>query len=130
MAKPRFPLLALLFMHVIPVPTPSPPFPYISLYPPCSFFTPPSFLITVHPSLSAYWVNYSIFSAFPAIVCMSNCSFRRYPLTLSLATLTSDRRRRMKGQLVQTDNLRKGDRSHYVGFFSCPCCIKSRVMQG
>lgn len=66
MAKLPFPLLALLFMHVIPVPAPLPL--HVSLsqsfFPAFPIISPP-FPPAAHPNLSTNWVTSAIFSTFP-----------------------------------------------------------------
>lgn len=135
MAKPPFPLLALLFMHVIPVPAPPPP-PSISLYPHLSFLTPPSFLhlfllLYIHLFLPDGG-NYSIFTAFP--VC--SLTVRMISPDLVIVTLTKQSwqwpeegdERAVSGS---RDPLKRRQVSLCLPLPPvCPCCIKYRVIQG
>ena len=127
MAKPPFPLLALPFMHVIPVPAPSP----LSLLPTLAFLS----TLLCLPSVFSYyctsslpiWENYSIFAAFPVFSLhaeMLLLSFRPWPNSGG-----SDLRKGMKGRPLEASERRQVSLCVPLPPV-CPSCIKYRVMQG
>lgn len=112
MAKPPFPLLALLFMHVIPVPAPSPLSLHLplSLYPRLALLTSPSFL---HIFLLLYTQlflliggNYSILAVIPLAILL----YAMAPPDLVIATSAKPEEavtggRRMKGTSLGAETL-------------------------
>lgn len=130
MAKPPFPLLALLFMHVIPVPAPPPLPPSLSILI-CLFSL-------LHPSsIFSYYCTFIYFCLMGAITQFSLHFLYVvwpsgwYPQTLSLSPWPnragSDRRKGMKGQFLEAETLWKGDRSHYVCLFLLSALVVSNT---